>query len=174
MKALAVLLTFSFLPSTPAPQDCVPLTPTEFVRHINAAGRYTVDLPRGWEVQVFGDDVNARNPRTDGCLSASAAVTTELLEREVGVDVYLDERLSFIRRMSANWTESDRAAATLGGLPAKKFVYSHTTGNARWTFLVFVTVRGRTAYLVQCGARADLFDQHKTACEKIAQSFTFQ
>lgn len=180
MKVLAVLLTVSFLPSTPSPQatpspqDCVSLAPTEFVRHVNAAGRYTVELPKGWEVQAFDDDVNGRNPRTDGCLSASAAVTTERLDREVGVDAFLDERLPFIRRMSPNWTESERTAATLSGVPAKKFVYSHTTGNVRWTFLVYVTVKGRNAYLMQCGARADLFDQYKSACERIAQSFTFQ
>jgi len=178
MKASLLFVTLSFLqtvlPSPVPGQGCATKVPTEFVPHVNAPGGYTLDLPKGWEVVPFEDDVDARNPRTDGCLSASASVTTERLERESGADAYLNERLPLIRSLSSNWTESERTDAVLGALPAKKFQYSHTKGNAKWTFIVYVAVKGTHAYLVQCGAHADLFDQYRSTCERILQSFKFK
>lgn len=175
MKTFFMLLTVSFLPVAPPPHGCIAQAPTEFVRHVNGPGGYTLELPKGWDVIPFEDDVDARNPRADGCLSASVGVTAERLEREGTIDAYLNERLPLIRRLSSNWTESERTDASLGGLPAKKFQYSHTAaGSVKWTFMVYVALKGSTAYLVQCGARTDLFDQYKSACERVIQSFQFK
>lgn len=62
--------------------------------------------------------------------------------------------------------------AEVGGVPARRVVYTYDDGSGGLTLLTYFLLSGEKGFVLSCGSSADAFDRARPACERVLGSFS--
>ena len=134
-------------------------------------------MPTGWDVKADdGDEVVALEPKEskDDKFRENVSVIVENVKEGTGLDEYVERRVRDMKRLSESFSLGRSARADLGGVTARRLVYSMTFAGVKLKCVAFIAVRGAHGYVVTCAAEPHRFDRLLPLFKECVESFRFK
>ena len=167
-RLIAVLLMLTLALGLAA---CKKEGPHEGMKNVaEDTARFYLYVPESWIEQREG----ASSPRNDG---ANVTAVAYLMENYYTPETYWTEKCLPAYQATFSEVTVDAALSgdtTLGGMPAKRYVYNATLGGASYRILQVITALDNIVYTLTYTATPDCFDTHITDVDSICAHFTFK
>ena len=146
--------------------------PTTFASNENG---FSITYPDDWKKWTGSPGANLLlNPPDQTDVNAyrdNVIVRVEYLDEALTLDEYAKVKAAKGAAVMPDYKELEKGAATIGGQPAKRLVYSYSHGDTPVTAIAYFLLSGQRGYMVLCSASVDRFAQRKAQFEEIAGTF---
>lgn len=147
--------------------------PRGYVGMQDENGDYTLYVPSFW-TQDESHGMQLAYAAQDPSVSVSVTAVSMSQKTNSEEEYWKSYREEFEKTFSDFSLEEDGYAATMGGLDAKKFVFSGTVAGTSYRFMQVLTQRNAVIYTFTFTAPADLYDSYSEQAGAILANFKFR
>lgn len=144
-------------------------------KYTDKEGHFTLSYPSNWEMMegFQGTVVSVVSPMESeqDQFRENVNVVIEPLDAEISLEDYFEMSRQNLREAFQSYQEHDSGEVNLGGVKAKRLVYSFKIENISVKCLLYVVVKGKYAYAVTGGSTPQDFAKHLKQLEAVAGSF---
>lgn len=135
-------------------------------------------LPDKWEVmeQNLGIDLVALAPvfKPDDLFRQNLNVISVKFKDDMSLEDYFNINKESLRELLEDFNLESAQDATIGGIPAKKLIFTHTVGPVNVKVIQYLALVGNKAFVITFTADTLDFDKISQDFDKIASSIQFK
>lgn len=135
-------------------------------------------LPDKWEVmdQNLGIDLVALAPllKPDDLFRQNLNVISVKFNDDMTLEDYFNINKESLRELLEDFDLESAQNATIGGIPAKKLIFTHTVGPVNVKVIQYLVLEGKKAFVITFTADTLDFDKISPDFDKIASSIQFK
>ncbi len=133
-------------------------------------GTYQIQYPQGWTVREDQNVVLFQSPASDVDDAFQENVNVIVMPTDQTIEAFVEAALTPSME-SESFKLIDSNEATLSGKPARKFIYSEQSADAKLQYLQVFSVNDGLAAIVTYTATASTFDEIREIAEAMIASF---
>lgn len=147
-----------------APMGFIEISDEALTYHLYVPDEWTPDLSTGVTSAYF-----------DGRDPSNISMTAFELDRSVaGIDDYWALYEADFKQHFPDMEYVDTADTTLGGAPAKQYIYTVTLSDAKYKIMQIVSIKSNQVYIFTYTAVTDRYDAHIEDVLSMLDFFTFK
>jgi len=143
--------------------------------HANPEKGFTITYPGTWHESTYGHGADVEIMPIDeddpNVFRDNVLVRVESLRDPLTAEEYAGIKIAKGATIMPDYKEIEKGAGTLGGIEARRLVYSYTHGETPVTSIAYFAVSGRHGYMVLGSAVSNRFEEFKPTLEGIIATF---
>ena len=169
-RILTLLLTLSVLCLAGCDKDAN--APTGYKTASGEAADYFFFVPDDWTVDMATGATSAYYSEEDP--SSVSVMAWELPHSDTSIDEWWEMNLEDISMVFQNVEVAEPENVTMGGIHAKKYVYTATLGEFSYQILQAAAVKNGSVYLITYTSLADTYEAHAEEVNNMIAFFQFR
>ncbi|HHW24826.1 MAG TPA: DUF1795 domain-containing protein [Clostridiales bacterium] len=134
---------------------------------------YDLYIPKDWEEDISTGVVTAYVSSADR--SSISMIAFDLEDPNQTVDEYWENNKgAFTSFFTDMQFEAEGEATVLGGVAARKYVYTASASGVPYKFMQVICIKEGTVYVFTYTAMAEKYELHLPSVEKILENFSFK
>jgi hypothetical protein len=147
---------------------------SEFTAYHNKESCYRVNIPKGWAIETFDDDLAATSPAEskEDKHFENLEIWTETLDEPMTLDTYNQKSIANLKKRMAQFTLKEEGVGQVSAIPARWFRATVKSGGVNGEVLQYQALAGNRIYILNFTAEPSTYDKYAPLFKEIVSSFT--